>query len=52
MLAEGRTNREIGNESGLAEITFKKHVQSVVNKLGAADRTQAASIALRYGLIK
>jgi DNA-binding NarL/FixJ family response regulator len=51
-LAEGWSNREIGNSLGLAEITVKKHVQSIIAKLGASDRTQAAITALRTGLIK
>lgn len=52
LLGEGQTNREIGSSLGLAEITVKKHVQSIVCKLGAADRTQAATTALRLGLIQ
>jgi len=51
ILAEGRTNKEIGDTLALAEVTVKKHVQSIIAKLGASDRTQAAITALRLGLI-
>jgi DNA-binding NarL/FixJ family response regulator len=50
-LAEGLTNKEIGGELAIAEDTVKKHVQSIIAKLRAADRTQAAIIAYRSGLL-
>ncbi len=50
-LAEGLTNKEIGGELSIAEDTVKKHVQSIIAKLRAADRTQAAIIAYRAGLL-
>lgn len=42
LLSEGLTNRQIGERLGLAEKTVKNHVSAVLNKLGAANRTQAA----------
>ena len=51
LLAEGMTNKEIGNELSIAEDTVKKHVQNIIWKLRAADRTQAAIIAFRTGLL-
>jgi DNA-binding NarL/FixJ family response regulator len=50
-LAEGLTNKEIGADLTIAEDTVKKHVQSIIAKLRAADRTQAAIIAYRSGLL-
>lgn len=50
-LAEGCRNREIGNRLGISEKTVKGHVRSIFEKLGAKDRTQAVSIALRRGII-
>jgi DNA-binding NarL/FixJ family response regulator len=50
-LAEGLTNKEIGAQLKIAEDTVKKHVQSIIAKLRAADRTQAAIIAYRSGLL-
>ncbi|HEX4744903.1 MAG TPA: LuxR C-terminal-related transcriptional regulator [Candidatus Limnocylindria bacterium] len=50
-LAEGYTNKEIARVMVLAEDTVKKGVQSLIAKLGAADRTHAVVLALRSGLI-
>jgi DNA-binding NarL/FixJ family response regulator len=50
-LVEGKTNRAIGDELGLAEVTVKKHVQSIIGKFGARDRTHVAVIAMRAGMI-
>jgi len=51
LLAEGLTNKEIGGRLSIAEDTVKKHVQNIIWKLRAADRTQAAIIAFRSGLL-
>lgn len=51
LIADGYTNKEIARELSLAEITVKKHVQSVISKLGVSDRTQAAISAARLGLV-
>jgi two-component system, NarL family, response regulator DevR len=47
LLAEGLTNRQIGERLGLAEKTVKNHVSAVLAKLGAANRTEAAVWAAR-----
>lgn len=46
-LADGRSNREIARLLGVSEKTVKTHVSAVLAKLGVADRTQAAVIAVR-----
>lgn len=46
-LAEGRSNREIARDLLVSEKTVKTHVSSVLAKLGVADRTQAALLAVR-----
>ena len=46
-IAEGRSNREIARLLRLSEKTVKTHVSSVLAKLGVADRTQAALLAVR-----
>jgi DNA-binding NarL/FixJ family response regulator len=50
-LAEGRSNKEIAAELGIAEGTVKNHMSNVLGKLGALDRTQAALRARELGLI-
>lgn len=50
LVAQGRANKEIARELSLAEVTVKKYVQSLMGKLGAANRTGAAILALRLGL--
>jgi DNA-binding NarL/FixJ family response regulator len=47
LLADGRSNREIARSLRVTEKTVKTHVSSVLAKLGVADRTQAALLAVR-----
>lgn len=47
LLAAGRSNREIARSLRVAEKTVKTHVSNVLAKLGVADRTQAALLAVR-----
>lgn len=51
LLAQGERNREIAVTLGLAEPTVKIHVNNLLRKLQAKDRTEAAVIALKRGLI-
>jgi DNA-binding NarL/FixJ family response regulator len=50
LLAQGATNREIASKLVLTQGTVKNHVSSILGKLQAENRTQAADIARRYGL--
>jgi DNA-binding NarL/FixJ family response regulator len=52
LLAEGYTNKEIGQKLIIAEDTAKKHVQNIIAKLGASDRTHAVMKAARAGLVR
>jgi DNA-binding NarL/FixJ family response regulator len=49
LVADGRSNREIARALGVSEKTVKTHVSAVLAKLGVADRTQAALLAVREG---
>lgn len=51
LLAEGMSNREIGNKLSLTEGTVKNYVTNVLQKIGARDRTQAALRGRDLGLI-
>ena len=51
LLAEGLDNREIAEALFLSPTTVKRHVSSIVTKLGVSNRVQAAIWAVRSGLI-
>ncbi len=51
LLVSGRTNKEIAGELGLSEVTIKVHVGRLLQKLGASDRTQAATVAIARGIV-
>jgi len=51
LVARGFGNKEVGDVLGTAPGTIKAHVQSILSKLGAKDRTHAVTIALRRGII-
>jgi DNA-binding NarL/FixJ family response regulator len=50
LIGEGRSNKEIAAALRLTEGTVKGYVSTVLGKLGVADRTQAALVAVRHGL--
>lgn len=47
LVAEGLTNKEIARELGISPATVKVHVERLIGKLGVADRTQAAVLAVK-----
>jgi len=51
LLSNGHTNKQIARKLVIAEETAKKHVQNIMGKMGASDRTQAAVMAVRSGLV-
>ena len=51
LLVDGLTNREIALRLVVEPDTIKDHVQSIIKKLGATDRTHAAVIAVRGGIV-
>ncbi|MDQ0839323.1 response regulator transcription factor [Sphingomonas faeni] len=48
---DGKSNREIGNDLGLAEETVKGYMKLIFAKLRASDRANAVAIAARRGFI-
>ncbi len=52
LVADGRTNKEIANVLDLSEKTVKNHVRNIFHKLHVYDRTQAAILAIRKGIIE
>jgi DNA-binding NarL/FixJ family response regulator len=51
LIAGGRSNKRIALELGISEKTVKTHVGHLLAKLGVSDRTQAAMLAVRHGLV-
>jgi two-component system, NarL family, response regulator DevR len=50
LIAQGKSNRQIGQRLDLTEGTVKGYVSAILGKLGVEDRTQAALLAARLGL--
>lgn len=48
LVADGRTNRQVGGELGLAEKTVKNYVSSILGKLEVARRAEAAAYLARH----
>jgi DNA-binding CsgD family transcriptional regulator len=51
ILAEGKTNREIAERLFISDRTVAVHVRNILMKLGVAGRVEAASVAIRLGLV-
>jgi DNA-binding NarL/FixJ family response regulator len=51
LVAQGLANKEIAAQIGTASGTVKMHVQNILSKLDATDRTHAVTIALQRGII-
>ena len=51
LIAEGKANKEIAASLSTSDATVKGQVQSILSKLGATDRTHAAMIGLKRGII-
>jgi DNA-binding NarL/FixJ family response regulator len=51
LVAKGMANKEIASKLGTASGTVKMHIQNILAKLGAADRTHAVTIAMERGIL-
>lgn len=51
-VAGGNKNRDIARKLFISEETVKVHIKHIMEKLGAADRTQAVAIGVRRGIIQ
>jgi len=52
LIAEGNANKEIAAQLSVSEETVKGQVRNILSKLGANDRTHAAMIGVRRGIIE
>lgn len=50
-IVRGKSNKAIATTLSISEATVKSHVNSLLSKLGVADRTQAATTALQRGIV-
>jgi two-component system NarL family response regulator len=50
-IVAGRANKEIATDLKISETTVKSHVNSLLGKLGVADRTHAATVAIQRGIV-
>lgn len=50
-IVAGRANKEISSDLSISEATVKTHINSMLGKLGVADRTHAATVAIQRGLV-
>lgn len=51
LIVRGNSNKEIGTALSISEATVKSHINSLLSKMGVADRTQAATTALQRGIV-
>lgn len=51
LLAKGLTNKEIGQAFGISRHTVRNQIYSITQKLDVTDRTEAASVAIKQGII-
>jgi DNA-binding NarL/FixJ family response regulator len=52
LIAGGNANKQIADQLSITEETVKGRVKNILSKLGASDRTQAAMIGLKRGIIE
>ncbi len=52
LIAKGSANKEIATELNISNSTVKTHIASIFQKLGANDRTEAVTQAIRKGIIR
>jgi DNA-binding NarL/FixJ family response regulator len=51
-VADGRSNKEIGEALGLSALTVKSHLARIARKLGTGDRAEMVALAMRAGVIR
>jgi DNA-binding NarL/FixJ family response regulator len=52
LIAAGNSNKLIADQLSIGEATVKSHVTNILSKLGANDRTHAATIGIKRGIIE
>lgn len=52
LVADGRSNREIGEELALSALTVKSHLARISRKIGTGDRAEMVAFAIRHELLR
>lgn len=52
LVAEGHSNRDVGERLGLSALTVKSHLARIARKLGTGDRAEMVVLAMRAGVIR
>ena len=52
LVADGRSNKQIGELLGLSALTVKSHLARIARKLGTGDRAEMVALAMRAGVIR
>jgi len=52
LVADGQSNKEIGEQLGLSALTVKSHLARIARKLGTGDRAEMVALAMRAGVIR
>ena len=52
LVADGQSNKEIGEALSLSALTVKSHLSRIGRKLGTGDRAQMVALAMRAGVIR
>jgi DNA-binding NarL/FixJ family response regulator len=51
LIVRGQSNKEIGVSLNISDVTVKRHITHILEKLGVQDRTQAAIAAIQRGIV-
>ena len=52
LVADGQSNKQIGDALGLSALTVKSHLARIARKLGTGDRAEMVALAMRAGVIR
>ncbi len=52
LVADGRSNKDVGESLGLSALTVKSHLARIARKVGTGDRAEMVIVALRAGVIE
>jgi DNA-binding CsgD family transcriptional regulator len=51
LVADGKSNKDVGEHLGLSALTVKSHLARIARKLGTGDRAEMVAMAMRAGAV-